>query len=265
VELDGLNREVLFDEQNPRDRGLTARTGFPFIAATSRMNRNRLVRTLFPLLLAGWLPLLAAEAPWTVLFDGTSTASWRGFKQTGFPNKGWEVVDGTLHVKAGGGAGDLVSREKYDNFELEFDWKVAPGANSGVMYRVSEAFDAPWHTGPEYQVLDDSRHADGKNPKTSAGSLYALLAANSEKALRPVGEWNSARIVLRSSQLEHWLNGRMIVALDLASPAAKQLISQSKFKDMPRFAQEATGYICFQDHGDDVWYRNIRIRSLDSK
>lgn len=234
-----------------------------FTASGSPMKQIRLLGAQLLVAMVGSISALAAEAPWIVLFDGSSTAAFRGYKQPGFPAKGWEVVDGALHVKAGGGAGDLVTREQFRDFELEFQWKVAPGANSGVMYRVSEAYDAPWNTGPEYQVLDDSRHADGKNPKTSAGALYALVAANSAKSLRPVGDWNSARIVLRGSQLEHWLNGQKVVALDLASPAAKELMAQSKFKSLPRFAQEASGYICFQDHGDDVWFRDIRIRKLD--
>lgn len=214
-----------------------------------------------PALLTPWVQ----AADWIILFDGSSTSAWREFRKSEFPRQGWEVVDGTLHVKAGGGAGDLVTRQKFQDFDLEFEWKVSPGANSGVMYRVSETFDAPWHTGPEYQVLDDAKHADGKNPKTSASSLYALVAAAAEKALRPVGEWNSARIVLRGAQLEHWLNGRKVVAMDLDSPEARALIGGSKFKDMARFARETRGHICLQDHGDDVWFRNIRIRPLDSQ
>ncbi len=229
------------------------------------MKRPFLCRFLLAVVLAASLPLPAFCADWIVLFDGTSTAAWRGFKKTDFPAKGWEVVDGSLHVKGGGGAGDLVTRQKFRDFELEFEWKVSPGANSGVMYRVSEEFDAPWQTGPEYQVLDDAKHADGKNPKTSASALYALVAASSEKALKPVGEWNSARILLRGTQLEHWLNGKKVVALDLGSPEVRELIGKSKFKDLPRFAREAAGSICLQDHGDDVWFRNIRIRSIDSK
>lgn len=221
-------------------------------------------RLLFPVLTAGLLSAVSA-ADWVVLFDGKSTAAWREFRKSEFPAKGWEVVDGTLHVMGGGGAGDIVTRQQFKDFELELEWKVSPGANSGIMYRVSEDFDAPWHTGPEYQVLDDSKHGDGKNPKTSASALYALVAASTEKALKPVGEWNSARIVLRGSQLEHWLNGKRVVALDLASPEARDLIAKSKFKDLPRFARESSGYICLQDHGDDVWFRNIRIRPLDSK
>ncbi len=223
------------------------------------------VRWSFLLAVTALLTPWVQAADWIVLFDGNSTAAWREYRKPEFPAKGWEVVDGTLHVKAGGGAGDLVTRQQFQDFDLEFEWKVSPGANSGVMYHVSEKFDAPWHTGPEYQVLDDSKHADGKNPKTSASALYALVASSSEKALRPVGEWNSARIVLRGTQLEHWLNGKKVVALDLDSPETRALIGGSKFKDMPRFARETRGHICLQDHGDDVWFRNIRIRPLDSK
>lgn len=208
--------------------------------------------------------IVVSSADWTTLFDGKSTAAWRGYKQADFPAKGWEVKDGTLHHVAGGGGGDLVTREKYDSFELRFDWKVAEGANSGVMYRVSEAFNAPYETGPEYQVLDDAKHPDGRNPKTTASSLYALIAAQG-KELKPVGEWNKARIVVRGSHVEHWLNKKKVVEYELGSDALKALIAGSKFKDMPRFAQEPTGHICLQDHGDSVWYRKIRVRKLKSK
>jgi opacity protein-like surface antigen len=211
------------------------------------------------------LPARAADGAWDDLLAGNSTAKWRGFKQPDFPAKGWSVAGGTLHFAKGSGGGDLVTREEYASFELEFDWKVTAGANSGVIYRVKENFDAPWHTGPEYQVLDDAQHGDGKNPKTSASALYALIAANAAKATKPVGDWNSGRIVLRGSKLEHWLNGQQVVATDLASPEFAKLVAGSKFKDLPRFAKEASGHICLQDHGDEVWYRNVRIRRLESK
>lgn len=225
-------------------------------------------RTLFTALVLAsvtLLPLRAADGAWENLFDGSSMAKWRGYKKTDFPFQGWSVVSGTLHFTKGSGGGDLVTREEYGSFELEFDWKVSEGANSGVMYRVTEASDAPWHTGPEYQVLDDAKHPDGKNPKTGAAALYALIACNADKATKPVGEWNSGRILLRGSHLEHWLNGKKVVEADLASPEFAKLVAGSKFKDMPRFAKEAAGRICLQDHGDEVWYRAIRIRRLDVK
>lgn len=217
------------------------------------------------MLVASMLPAFAADGPWEDLLAGNSTAKWRGFKKTGFPDQGWTLSDGTLHFAKGSGGGDLVTREQFSSFEFEFEWKVSAGANSGVMYRVNEAFEAPWHTGPEYQVLDDALHADGKNPKTSASALYALMAANGSKATKPVGEWNSGRIVLRGSKLEHWLNGKQVVAADLASPEFAKLVAGSKFKEMPRFAKEPSGHLCLQDHGDDVWFRHLRVRKLDVK
>jgi hypothetical protein len=207
--------------------------------------------------------LVAAEQPrWEILFDGTSTAAWRSFKGTDFPTKGWVVENGTLHVQSKGGGGDIVTREQYRDFEMTFEWKVAPGANSGVMYRVSEAKAASYETGPEYQVLDDAKHGDGRNPKTSASALYALIAANESKQTKPVGEWNEGRIVVQGTRIEHWLNGKKVVACDLASPEVTTLIAQSKFNQWPGFAKEPAGHICLQEHGDDVWYRNIRIRKL---
>jgi hypothetical protein len=209
------------------------------------------------------LSLVAADQPrWEILFDGTSTAAWRAFKGTDFPTKGWVVENGTLHVQSKGGGGDIVTREQYRDFEMTFEWKVAPGANSGVMYRVSEAKAASYETGPEYQVLDDAKHGDGKNPKTSASALYALIPANESKQTKPVGEWNEGRILVQGTRIEHWLNGRKVVACDLASPEVTALIAQSKFNQWPGFAKEPAGHICLQEHGDDVWYRNIRIRKL---
>lgn len=202
------------------------------------------------------------KSGWVPLFDGTSTAHWRGFRKNAFPEKGWEIQDNTLHFIAGSGGGDIVTREEYASFDLRFEWKVSPGANSGVIYRVSEAFEAPWHTGPEYQVLDDSKHPDGRNPKTSAAAAYALLARNPATKPNPVGEWNQGRIVVQGDHVEHWLNGQKAVSYDFNQPAFAALVQNSKFKNMPRFGRESTGHICLQDHGDAVWYRNIRIRPL---
>ena len=208
--------------------------------------------------------LLAADAVgWETLFNGTSTAKWRGYKQSDFPTKGWVVEDGALKVQGGGG--DLVTRDQYGSFELLWEWKVSPGANSGLIYHVSEEFGASYETGPEYQILDDAKHGDGKNPKTSAGALYALIAPNANKQLKPVGEWNKSRLVIYGAHVQHWLNGKLIVQYDLGSPELKALIAQSKFKDMPKFAQVTSGHICLQDHGDAVWYRNIRVKRLEVK
>lgn len=210
--------------------------------------------------------LRAADAgAWETLFDGTSTAKWRGYKQTDFPAKGWAVEAGALKVESHGGGGDLVTREKFDSFELLWEWKVSEGANSGLIYHVSEEFGASYETGLEYQILDDAQHGDGKNPKTSAGALYALIACKAGKQLKPVGEWNKSRLVIYGAHVQHWLNGKLVVQYDLGSPELTALIAQSKFKAMPKFALEASGHICLQDHGDAVWYRNIRVKRLEVK
>ncbi|MSR47374.1 MAG: DUF1080 domain-containing protein [Planctomycetes bacterium] len=200
-------------------------------------------------------------AGFKLLFDGKSGAGWRGFAKLDFPEQGWEATGGALHVVAGGGGGDLVSAEQFGDFELRFEWKVATGANSGVMYRVSEELATPWQTGPEYQVLDDANHPDGQDRRTGAGSLYGLLAALGRE-LRPVGEWNSGRIVVKGWHVEHWVNENKVVDQDLAGADAKKLIAASKFGAMPKFATATSGHLCLQDHGNDVWFRSLRVRRL---
>jgi hypothetical protein len=212
------------------------------------------------------VPLAAAEGTgkpgkWQVLFDGKSVDKWRGYKMHSFPDHSWKVETGAIKAIAGADGPDIVTKEKFGNFELELEWKVSPGANSGIMYRVSEDAAAPYETGPEMQVLDDDKHADGRDPKTSAGSLYALIAPK-HKTPKPVGEWNKVRIVVQDNQVVHWLNGVKVVEFELGSPELNQLIARSKFKDMPRFAKERAGFIDLQHHGDDVWYRRIRVRRL---
>jgi hypothetical protein len=204
------------------------------------------------------------KGKWKVLFDGKSTDSWRGFKQEGFPADGWTVEDGALKAVASGKRTDIITKEKFSNFELELEWRVSPGGNSGIFYHVSEGPDQVWYTGPEVQVLDDSKHNDGKNDKTSAGSLYALIAPVG-KTLSPVGSYNKTRLIVQGKHVEHWLNGKKIVEYELGSDALKALIAESKFRSMPQFAQEREGHIALQHHGDDVWFRRIRIRTLPAK
>jgi len=203
----------------------------------------------------------AKPGKWEVLFDGKSVGKWRGYKMNSFPDHSWRVEESALKTIAGAEGPDIVTKEKFENFELELEWKVSPGANSGIMYRVSEDFDAPYETGPEMQVLDDDKHADGRDPKTAAGALYALIAPKNKK-LKPVGQWNKVRIVVQDNQVVHWLNGAKVVEFELGSAELNQLIARSKFKDMPRFAKEKTGFIDLQHHGDEVWYRKIRVRRL---
>jgi hypothetical protein len=199
-----------------------------------------------------------------VLFDGTNTDAWRGYKRADFPSKGWAVKDGTLSPIVGGDRVDLITKDQYKDFDLELEWKVGPMGNSGVMYDVSETEAETYYTGPEMQVLDDLGHKDGQNSKTSAGSLYALVAPTG-KVLNPVGEWNKARIVKKGQHVEHWLNGKKVVEYELGSPALAALIADSKFKDWKRFGKEGQGHIVLQHHGDPAWFRNIRITGTPVK
>lgn len=204
-------------------------------------------------------PRDAERTGFTPLFDGETTAGWRGYKQAGCP-AGWQVVDGALTRVAEGG--DIVTVEEYGDFELELEWRVAPGANSGVMFRVTEDHDYPWETGPECQILDDQAHADGREPLTSAGSNYAMHAP-ARAAARPAGEWNETRILARGAHVEHWLNGEKIVEYELWSDDWRARVARCKWKDRPDYGQRTRGHIALQDHGDPVAFRALRIRRLD--
>ena len=221
---------------------------------------SRLVTLTLMSLFLGRTSLLA-EGEWIVLFDGKSKDAWRGYQRKAFPEKGWVVDDGAFKTIVGGEHVDLITKQEFRNFELELEWKVSPGGNGGIFYRAGEDDKEIWHSAPEIQVLDDDKHGDGKNPKTSAGSLYALVAPVGKK-LRPVGEFNHSRLVLNGDHGEHWLNGVRVVEYELDSPQLRELIAQSKFKDLPRFAKLPQGSIGLQHHGQEVWYRNIRVREL---
>ncbi len=196
---------------------------------------------------------------WKLLFDGKTLTNWRGFKSP--EPKGWQVVDGSI-VRTGPG-GDLMTADMYQDFEFKIDWRICPAGNSGIIYRVSNEApnNYPWETGPEMQVLDNSEHADGRNALTSAGSNYALIAPPKD-VTRPIGFFNEARVVVKGNHVEHWLNGEKLLEYELGSPEWEKLVAASKFKDMPRYGRTPRGYIVLQDHGDRVWYRNIKVREL---
>jgi hypothetical protein len=206
-------------------------------------------------------PISPKTPHWITLFDGKSTEAWRGYKRDSFPDKAWKIEEGTLASIVGGEVVDVTTKEEFENFELELDWKISPGGNSGIIYHVLEEYDQPGMSGPEMQVLDDSKHPDGKNPKTSAGALYGLIEAKN-KTLSPVGEWNHVRVIVNHNHVEHWLNGAKVVEYNLNSPELDTLIAGSKFAAFPRFAKESAGHICLQHHWDAVWYRTIRLRRL---
>jgi len=223
-----------------------------------KLQKLFLVSTLTGLLA---FAVAAPAADWIVLFDGKPTDKLRGYKMKEFPSQYWAIENGALKTVPGK-AVDLVTVDQFEDFELEFEWKVAPGGNSGVMYRVAETGSAPYQTGPEYQVLDDDKHPDGRNPKTSSGSLYALIAPSNGKTLKPVGEFNSSRIVFRKNKVEHWLNGAKTVEYEWGSEEVKGLVTKSKFASMKEFMTRNEGHVDFQHHGQEVWFRNMRIRRL---
>jgi hypothetical protein len=207
--------------------------------------------------------MLTAEeraAGWRPLFDGASLAGWRIY-HGGAPTSGWQVQDGTIVRVAGPGVGDLVTSETFANFDLALDWKVAPGGNSGIIYRVDDSGDATYMTGPEMQVLDDERHADGKSPLTSAGAVYGLYPAP-RGVVKPAGEWNAARILVNGNHVEHWLNGKRMGQYELGSTEWMDKVKASKFDAWKGYGRSQTGRIALQDHGDVVSFRNIRIRVL---
>jgi hypothetical protein len=197
-------------------------------------------------------------AGWRSLFDGKTTAGWRGYRRADMPS-GWQVVDGAL-TRVGEG-GDIVTRDQFANFELSLDWKVAPGGNSGIFYRVTEVGERSYHSGPEMQVLDDAGHTDGGSRLTSAGSLYGVYAAPAG-VVKPAGEWNAVRIIVNGSHVEHWLNGVKVVDYELGSPDWEKRVGDAKFKEWPAYGRATRGHIALQDHGDWVAYRNIKIKVL---
>ena len=205
--------------------------------------------------------LTRAEANdgYVLLFDGMSTEHWRGFKKGGFP-EGW-IIDGDALTRTESG-GDIVTREPYDSFELRLEWKISPGGNSGIMWHVIESDDvqATYQSGPEMQVLDDAGYPDIE-PEHSAGACYALYPPSSA-ATKPVGEWNQVRLRVDDGHVEHWLNGVKICYYQLWSEDWNERVQASKFSSMPLFARARSGYIALQDHGDAVWFRNLRIKRL---
>ena len=202
------------------------------------------------------------RAPKTiVLFNGDSLDQFRGYHKEEI-GAGWKVEDGTLHFDGTKGSGDIVTKQEFENFVLQFEWKISAGGNSGVMYRVSLGDKKPYLSGPEYQVLDDNKHRDGKKPSTSAGALYALYVPRN-KQLNAVGQWNKSKIVLNGKKVEHWLNGTKVVDAEIGSDDWKEKIEASKFKSWKKFGKNKKGHLCFQDHGNKVWYRSITVDVLN--
>jgi hypothetical protein len=204
---------------------------------------------------------------WTVLFNGQNLEGWRSYGASE-PAPAWIVEDDAIVLNVDENVdettgGDLITQDQYENFELELEWKISEGGNSGVFFGVREieGQDVAYESGIEMQILDNDRHVDGRTPETSAGACYALYAPEKD-ALRPVGEYNQVRLVVNDGNVEHWLNGQKIVSYVIGSDDWNERVANSKFADWEHFARYRKGHIGLQDHTDRVWFRNIRIRPL---
>lgn len=224
--------------------------------------------------------LSAAEkaAGWKLLFDGKTLKGWKGLGYDSVPSAHWMVDTGAIRKIPSGRValqgdgqpmrgGDLMTVGDYTNFELSFEWKVATGANSGVKYNVSELYSLklqPGHAalGFEYQIEDDSLGDDIKLGTHRSAALYDMIAANEKKHLKPVGEWNTSRIVFDVKHGEHWLNGEKVVEFDLGTPRFDSLLAKSKYHVYPGFGDKRTGHIILQDHNDETWFRSIKLRVI---
>lgn len=203
-------------------------------------------------------PAPVQAGPWHSLFDGKTMDQWRGYRNGDIAN--WRVEDGTI-TKTGTPA-DIITRVPYANFELELDWKISKGGNSGIFYRGTEEYEHIYWSAPEFQILDDANAPDGRNRLTAAGAVYGVYPSP-PGVEKPAGEWNTARLVVNGNHVEHWLNGRKLLEYDLGSPDWEARVTASKFRAWPDYGRAAIGYIGVQgDEDGTLWLRNIRIREL---
>jgi len=192
---------------------------------------------------------------WKLLFDGKTTDGWHNYKKDSVSD-GWKVIDGAL-VMSRKGSGDILTNDEYGSFELSLDYKIFPAGNSGLIYHVKNTGDTPWMTGPEVQIQDN---VDGHDPQ-KAGWLYQLYPADVD-ATKPAGEWNNLRIVITPEKCEHYMNGVKYCEYVKGSADWKAKVAASKFSNFAGFGEPTEGFVCLQDHNDEVAYRNIRIRPL---
>lgn len=234
-------------------------TPFP----TTDRNQPMISRKLTILFMVVAMPVTSifagGEEGWTVLFDGTSTDQWQDYK--GGPiGKGWTIEDGALTL-SGKPGGDVTTKQTYSDFDFRFEWKISRRGNSGIIFLSRAGDPASYMSGPEFQILDDAKMKNAEKSKTSTGALYALVAAEG-KQLNPAGEWNSGRIVKDGKNLQHWVNGKKVVETTIGDAAWDKMVANSKFKQWPQFGKTTKGHLILQDHGKQVWYRNIKIKDL---
>lgn len=203
------------------------------------------------------------KGKWVALFDGKTTNGWHSWNETGV--KGWTVENGILTTK--GKSGDLVTNKEYENFILEFEFKVAPKGNSGLIYKVIEdpankALFAPYASGPEFQIIDDVNYPDKIQDKQKTGGNYDIYPPKDLSAVKPAGEWNKGKLIIKNDHIEHWLNGKKVADYEYGTDIWKNDVAGSKFAKWPYAVPHAKGKISLQDHGDSVSFKTIRIREL---
>ena len=212
--------------------------------ASSRMEKGKTATTV--------------SKDWLMLFDGKSSEGWKGAQSLLFPDSGWVIEDGILKVQAAGGGGDIVTIQQFSEFDLSLEFMLTPGANSGIKYFVQPGT----FFGLEYQILDDELHPDareGVDGNRTLASLYDLIPAEN-RVIHPIGEWNTARIVVKGNHIEHWLNGSKVLDFERGTQIFRALVAKSKYRQIENFGLHPRGHILLQDHGDTVYFRNIKIR-----
>ena len=208
---------------------------------------------------------------WKFLFDGKTTTGWHTYG-TDTIGKAWKAEDSTLHLDASQkgdwqtkNGGDIVTNDTFENFDLQLDWKISEGGNSGIMFYVNEdtsKYHYAWNSGPEMQIADNEKNEDGKVYKSRAGDLYELFATTSQQHVKPAGQWNHVEIISNKGKLDLYMNDAHVLDATIWDDAWNKLIAGTKFKDMPGFGTFKKGKIALQDHGEDVWFKNIKIKSL---
>lgn len=218
---------------------------------------------LLVLLTVSSLACFAQKNNTVSLFDGKSLSGWRTYQNK--PADSWQVQDGILSNKGNKDPNlkhaDLITEKEYENFELSVDWKIAPAGNSGILYMVTEAFPSSYHSGPEYQLLDDKGFPQKVADYQKTGSNYAMDAPTVD-ATKPAGEWNHTVIIVNKGHVEHWLNGQKVVEYELWTDTWKKHKSEGKWKDVAGYGLSKKGHIALQDHGGEVWFKNMTIREL---
>lgn len=208
---------------------------------------------------------------WKLLFDGKTTAGWHTYGKDSI-GSAWKAEDSTLYLDAREkkdwqtkDGGDIVTNDEFENFDLKLDWKISEDGNSGIMFYVREdtsKYQYPWNTGPEMQIADNEKNEDGKVYKSRAGDLYELFATSSQQFVKPAGQWNHVEIISDKGKLDFYMNDQHVLDTNIWDNAWKKNIANTKFKDMPGFGTFKKGKIALQDHGADVWFKNIKIKNL---